>query len=67
MTPLQYRPAMLADLAECVDVRGRTRDNAISAAWPATASDTSAAARLWSRRSFHFMRVAELARPCCHA
>jgi hypothetical protein len=41
---VQYRPAMLADVVDCVDVRGRTRDNAILATSPATASETRALA-----------------------
>jgi GNAT superfamily N-acetyltransferase len=32
VTTLQYRPAVSADAAECVALRGRTRENAISAA-----------------------------------
>jgi GNAT superfamily N-acetyltransferase len=32
VTALQYRPAISADAAECVALRGRTRENAISAA-----------------------------------
>lgn len=31
MAQLQYRPAVPADAAACVDLRGRTRENAVSA------------------------------------
>jgi GNAT superfamily N-acetyltransferase len=45
MAPLQYRPAVISDVAECIEVRGRTRENAVSASRLATLGVT---AESWS-------------------
>jgi ribosomal protein S18 acetylase RimI-like enzyme len=46
VTTLHYRPADSADAAECVTLRGRTRENAISAA---TLASLGITAESWAR------------------